>query len=63
MWNWWVFAAATIVCTCFVMFTRGAMNRSNIERFGTKADYRVGFKPNRVHCFLDRWSLEQCGLR
>ena len=38
-WSWGVFVAALIGCTILVMWSRGAMNASNVAKYGQKADY------------------------
>jgi len=43
-WHWWLFLVAIIPCALFVAFMRGAMNESNIEKFGPRADYRLAFQ-------------------
>jgi hypothetical protein len=43
-WHWWLFIVAIIPCAFFVAVARGAANESNIEKFGSSADYRVAFQ-------------------
>lgn len=39
-WHWWLFVVALIVCTIISQFSRGAMNRANVAKYGPGADYR-----------------------
>jgi hypothetical protein len=39
-WSWGLFAGSSVVCSFAVMFARGAVNDSNIVRYGAKGDYR-----------------------
>lgn len=39
-WSWGVFIVSLIVCTIIVMFSRGAMNSTNIAKYGSRGDYR-----------------------
>jgi hypothetical protein len=41
VWNWGVFVGSLVVCSIAVMFARGAMNDSNMVRYGAQADYRT----------------------
>ena len=34
-----VFGIARVICTTISAFSRGAMNRQNIEKYGIEADY------------------------
>jgi hypothetical protein len=39
-WHWWLFIAATITFYFFIRYARGATNKSMIEKYGRRADYR-----------------------
>jgi hypothetical protein len=39
-WSWSLFFGGLVVCSIVVMFARGAMNDSNIVRYGARGDYR-----------------------
>ena len=44
-WNWAVFLALIVICTVVVQFARGAMNASNVAKYGEDADYKNNFGP------------------
>ena len=52
-WHWWIFIAATILGYFFIRYARGSINKSMIEKYGLRADYRSA-KPvaNMVGTFL-----------
>jgi len=39
-WHWVVFVPALIIFSIISQFSRGAMNRANIAKYGPRADYR-----------------------
>lgn len=39
-WNWILFVVLFFVFTIISLFSRGAMNRKNVETYGGQADYR-----------------------
>lgn len=40
-WNWWLFLVSTFFFTVLSQFARGMMNRSNMARYGQRADWRA----------------------
>jgi hypothetical protein len=43
-WHWWLFFTLLIACFFMVAFSRGAMNRANMQTLGDKADYARAFR-------------------
>ena len=43
-WHWWVFFLEIIPCYASVAFSRSARNLANIEKYGSRADYRVALE-------------------
>ena len=40
-WSWIVFLIALPISIVFSMFSRGAMNSQNVEKYGEEADYET----------------------
>lgn len=40
-WNWWIFIGLLIFFTLLSQVSRGVMNSSNIEKYGSRADYNA----------------------
>lgn len=49
-WHWWVFIPGVVVFTIISLFSRGAMNASNIARHGPIGDYRGNIGGAIVGC-------------